>query len=64
VEKSVQALNEAALGRLRHAIAAEDGEDEEEQLNGVLRMLGAETPDKTQLPLFRRQSTGRSSTAT
>jgi hypothetical protein len=51
VEDSVQPADEAALGRLRHAIVAEDG-DEEEQLNGVLRMLGAEIPDKKQLPLF------------
>jgi hypothetical protein len=39
VENSVQAVDEAALDRLRHAIAGEDGEDEEEQLNAVLRML-------------------------
>ena len=51
VEYSVTAVDEAVLGRLRHAIAAADG-DEEEQLNGVLRMLGAEAPDKNQLPLF------------
>ena len=50
MEYSVTALDEAVLGRLRHAIAA-DG-DEEEQLNGVLRMLGAQVPDKHQLPLF------------
>ena len=48
---SGRAVDEAALGRLRHAIAAEDGDDEE-QLHGVLRMLGAEAPDKTQIPLF------------
>lgn len=56
MEDSAQAVNELALRRLRRAIAAEDG-DEEEQLNGVLRMLGAEIPDKkirdkSQLPLF------------
>jgi hypothetical protein len=51
VDNSVQPVNELALRRLRHAIAAED-EDEEEQLIGVLRMLGAEIPDKNQLPLF------------
>ena len=51
VDNSVQPVNELALRRLRHAISAED-EDEEEQLIGVLRMLGAEIPDKNQLPLF------------
>ena len=47
-------MDEAALGRLRQAIAAGDGDEEEQeqQLNGVLRMLGAEIPDKNQLPLF------------
>jgi hypothetical protein len=44
VENSAQPADEGALGRLRHAIAAEDEEDEEEQLKGVLRMLGAEIP--------------------
>jgi hypothetical protein len=44
-------MDEATLGRLRHAIAVEDG-DEEEQLHGVLRMLGAEIPGETQIPLF------------
>lgn len=61
MEKSVKPVDEAALDRLRHAIAAEDGEREEEQLKGVLRMLGAEIPDTTQLPLFRRQSISPSS---
>jgi hypothetical protein len=53
-------MDKAGLGRLRHAIAAEDGDEEEqeEQLNGVLRMLGAQIADKTQLPLFG-QGTGR-----
>jgi hypothetical protein len=50
-------VDEAVLGRLRHAIAAEDG-DEEEQLNGVLRMLGAEIPDKNQIALFGKGPTG------
>jgi hypothetical protein len=53
VENSVQAEDEAALGRLRRAIAAEGG-DAEKQLNGVLRMLGAEIPDESQLRLFSK----------
>jgi hypothetical protein len=40
VENPAQALDEALLGRLRHAIDVEAG-GEEEQLNGVLRMLTA-----------------------
>jgi hypothetical protein len=54
-------MDKAALGRLRHAIAAEDGDEEEqeEQLNGVLRMLGAQIPDKTQLPLFGKAPAGQ-----
>jgi hypothetical protein len=51
-------VSELALRRLRHAIAAED-EEEEKQLNGVLRMLGAEIPDKHQLPLFVRKAPAR-----
>ena len=54
---SAQTVDEAALGRLRDAIAAEDV-DEEEQLKGVLRMLGAEIPDETQLPLFGKRPGG------
>jgi hypothetical protein len=64
VENSAQLADERALGRLRHAIAAEDEEDEEEQLKGVLRMLGAEIPDKTQLAMIRRQGPDPSSAAT
>ena len=48
---SLRAVDEEVVSRLRDAIAAED-EDEKEQLNGVLRMLGAVTSDRDQLPLF------------
>jgi hypothetical protein len=51
VDDSVEAVDEAVIARLRHAIAVEE-QDDENQLNGVLRMLGAEIPDKKQLPLF------------
>ena len=62
VENSAQSVHEAALvGRLRRAIA-EDG-DEEDQLNGVLRMLGAEIPDKKQLPLFGMVPASQASTS-
>ena len=40
MEISVRAVDEAVLRRLRLAIDPEAG-NEEEQLNGVLRMLGA-----------------------
>ncbi len=40
METSVRAVDEAVLGRLRLAIDGEAG-NEEEQLDGVLRMLGA-----------------------
>jgi hypothetical protein len=54
-------MDRAALeGRLRHAIASEDG-DEEEQLNGVLRMLGAHVPDKESAPLFGKPPAGQGS---
>ena len=52
-------MDDAALGRLRQAIAAADGDEEEQQLNGVLRMLGAEIPDKNQLPLFGKPPAGQ-----
>jgi hypothetical protein len=52
----LRAVDEAALGRLRDAIADEDVDDE--QLKGVLRMLGAEIPDETQLPLFGKRPGG------
>jgi hypothetical protein len=59
VEEAVQAVDEATLGRLRRAIAAEDGDEEEQQLNGVLRMLGTEIPDETQIPLFGKAPAGQ-----
>ena len=46
-------MDKTVLGRLRDAIAAE-GEDETAQLEGVLRMLGAKTPDRDQLPSFNK----------
>jgi hypothetical protein len=55
---SVQALDEAVLSRLRRAITAEAG-GAEEQLNGVLRMLGAEIPAATQVPLFGQGPAGQ-----
>ena len=55
---SVQALDEAVLNRLRRAITAEAG-GAEEQLNGVLRMLGAEIPAATQVPLFGQGPAGQ-----
>jgi hypothetical protein len=58
VENSDQALDEAVLSRLRHAIAAEAG-GEEEQLNGVLRMLGAEIPSAKQAPSFGEAPAGQ-----
>ena len=63
VETSLPAVDEAVLGRLRHAIDAEAG-GEEEQLNGVLRMLGAEAPSKNQLPLFGKAPAGQAPKAT
>jgi len=47
-------MDEAVLARLRDAIGAEDV-DEEEQLKGVLRMLGEEVPEQNQLHLFKRR---------
>ena len=57
VDDSVEAVDEAVIARLRHAIAVE-AEDDEKQLNGVLRMLGAEIPDSKQLPLFDKRRPG------
>jgi hypothetical protein len=48
----VTAVDEAILARLRNAIVAQDV-DEEEQLKGVLRMLGEEIPEQNQLHLFK-----------
>jgi len=59
VETSVRAVDEAVLARLRHAIDAEAG-NEEEQLSGVLRMLGAKRPDKNQISLFSKAPAGQS----
>jgi hypothetical protein len=55
---SVRALDEAVVSRLRQAIGAQAG-GEEEQLNGVLRMLGAEIPAATQVPLFGQGPAGQ-----
>jgi len=52
VGNPVTAVDEAVLARLRDAIAVEDV-DEEEQLKGVLRMLGEETREQNQLHLFK-----------
>jgi hypothetical protein len=51
VNDSVEAADEAVIARLRGAIAVEE-EDDEKQLNAVLRMLGTEIPNNKQLPLF------------
>ena len=48
MDNSVEAVDDALIARLRQAIAVEE-EDDHEQLNAVLRMLGAETPDKSPL---------------
>ena len=45
-------MDEAALRRLGLAIVVEDGDQQELQLHGVLRMLGVELPTGTQAPLF------------
>ena len=52
MRNSAPTVDEAALRRLRLAIVVEDGDVEELQLHGVLRMLGAELPIGKQTPLF------------
>jgi hypothetical protein len=44
VDNSVETVDEALIARLRQAIAVEE-EGDDEQLNSVLRMLGAKAPD-------------------
>ena len=56
MENSAAAVDDVRL-RLREAIDASDL-DEEEQLNGVLRMLGEEIPEQNQLPLFVKGRSG------
>jgi hypothetical protein len=57
VDEPVQnSVDEAARSRLRDAILAEDGD--EEQLDGVLRMLGEKTLGMNQLPLFGKAPAG------
>jgi hypothetical protein len=49
-------VDEAALARLRRAIGYEsDDPHTGEQLDGVLRMLGAEISDEDQLALFGKR---------
>ena len=57
MDDSAEGVDEAVIARLRHAIAVE-AEDDEKQLNAVLRMLGAEIPDKKQLTLFGKGRRG------
>ena len=45
MDNSVEAVDDALIARLRQAIAVEE-EDDEMQLNAVLRMLRATIPDK------------------
>jgi hypothetical protein len=46
-------VDDAARARLRHAIVADDGD--EEQLDGVMRMLGAAIPpEEDQLSLLEQ----------
>jgi hypothetical protein len=60
--KSVQnAVDEAARGRLRDAILAEEGD--EEHLQGVLRMLGEKDLRKRPFPLFCKAPADQASEA-
>jgi hypothetical protein len=58
VDNSVETVDEALIARLRQAIAVEE-EDDETQLNAVLRMLGAKAPDKWTTKGLRRPSRGQ-----
>ena len=59
MQTPARAVDEAVLARLRLAIDVEAG-GEEEQLDGVLRMLGAKRPDKNQISLFSKAPAGQS----
>jgi hypothetical protein len=50
VKRPERPVDEMMRGRLRAAIVAGDGD--EEQLDGVIRMLRAVAPEKDQFPLF------------
>jgi hypothetical protein len=50
VKQPERALDEILRRRLRAAIVADDGD--EEQLDSVIRMLGAVAPGEDQLPLL------------
>jgi hypothetical protein len=54
VKNAVTSVDEAVRARLRDAIAVEDV-DEEQQLKGVLRMLGRDVPEQNQLDLFKER---------
>ena len=56
MENSAAAVDKVRL-RLRDAIDPSDV-DEEEQLNGVLRMLGEAIPEQNQLALFGKGRSG------
>ena len=56
VGNPARAVDEGVIGRLRDAIAAEDVH--EEQLKGVLRMLGEAIPEEHQLSLFGTKPDG------
>lgn len=50
VKQPERPVDEMVRRRLRAAIVSEDGD--EEQLNGVIRMLGAVAPENNQLPVL------------